>query len=84
MKYNRPRKYNPVISYDVIAESERGARILAERNAKGHKNPQAWLHGKVKLYTPDEVAQFVANHPQYGPLSASTAALLQGNQGEDD
>jgi hypothetical protein len=77
VKYNRPRKYDPVISAKYLEQVKRGVRILQERVRKGHKNPQAWLHGEVKTYSPEEIAAFVELHPNHGPLHSRIAEQVR-------
>lgn len=84
MNYNRPRKYDPVISAKYLKEVKRGVEILKQRVSKGYKNPQAWLHGEVKVYSPEEVAAFVTLNPQHGPLHPRIAEQIQDRAREGD
>lgn len=50
----------PLVTREEKLEFERQAKVLAERLKKGHRNPQAHLHGPVRKWTPEEIAAYEA------------------------
>ena len=55
------RKRRPLITAGEERELKRQARQLADRVKKGHRNPQAHLHGKVRTFTEDEKLAYATN-----------------------
>lgn len=67
INYNRPKRYDPLFSDKFKKECARDNKILKERVKKGYRNPQAHLHGPVKVYTPEERQAFVDTNPDILP-----------------
>ncbi|WP_317975517.1 hypothetical protein [Novosphingobium pituita] len=60
---HRYRKRNgPLISKEEDRDNKLKAQKLKERVAKGHKSPQAHLHGPVRHLSPEEIAAWAAEN----------------------
>lgn len=64
LNWNRPRKVpGPLLSAADKKLFKRQAEKLKERVARGHRNPQAYLHGPARTLTAEECAAIVAANP---------------------
>lgn len=57
LNHQRPKRYDTVFDPKMLDGFKDDAKALTERLAKGHRSPQAHLHGTARVLSEDEKAE---------------------------